>query len=63
MKKVVTVKFWVEDENKDMMTDKYLYNDFNKILMGYCSYHKYDLIHFETMEIENERQDKKEKNV
>ena len=59
MRKIVTVRLWVDDDwNKgkpdDYMNDSGIRRDIEQELS--CCWHNFDIINFETMEINNEKQ-------
>lgn len=66
MRKVVTVRYWIEvPENEisywktvdeDVMSDKFIEDDVRNLVSGFSHFHDYsDILKIEIMEIQNEK--------
>lgn len=55
MRKIITVRLWIEDEDPDTMSDDYVERDVMRYLTGRHFYHDFELLSIEQMEIMNEK--------
>lgn len=55
MRKIITARFWVENEDLEKLTDNYVEADFKMKLSGKQCFLNYELLNLEQMEIVNEK--------